>query len=706
MIFRRTKTLVILVVCAGSLLTLALSASLSRSLIENWQLSLSRDADTVTAVLEGEVEKFLFGLEGARGILVADDFKLDIERFRSYAASRGYFSHFPGALGFGFIRLVPREHLARYLKGVRRQFPDFEVHPKTTADPHMIIEFIEPLAANRPAMGLDIAFEAHRREAAMESARTGLPTLTKKISLVQAAAEHHGFLYFLPVYRTATIPATEEERLKLLVGWVYAPFVLDKLFATARARFPSDLKVEIRSQRDQVDLAMGDDIRRINWPSNSVHRDLRVSGRSWDLTVTAGQTGLIHSLLEVALVSFFGILLMIFAGVALYTGIRQKDRSLLAQKTWLDAVINSVSHSVIAVRPDGIITTFNQAAQKMLGYTPDEIVGRSTPEVIHDPEEVRARAEVLERELGQTVRPGVETFVIKALSAGSDTNEWTYIRKNGDRFPVRLTVSVVKDSAGGTIGYVGVAEDLTEQRKILRTMETQRLRMIESSKLSLLGEMAGGIAHEINSPLTVIIGHVEALAEGVGSGRYSPPVEKPAQAILNTAWRIAKIVKALRQFSRDAAHDPMTDVHLKTMVESTVDLCREKIERAGIQLKLDLDPSLRILGREVELAQVLMNLVSNSMDAVHGQDQPWIEIRAFATPHGRAKLTVTDSGSGIPKTVASKIMLPFFTTKDIGKGTGLGLSISKSIIESHYGVLLYDDSSPNTRFVIELPMSV
>lgn len=706
MIFRKTKTLVILVVLAGSILTVALSASLSRSLIENWRLTLARDADTVTAILEGEVEKFLFGLEGARGILVADDFKLDLQRFRTYAASRGYFSHFPGALGFGFIRVVPRKDLKEYLKKIRLQSPEFEIHPRTTADPHLIIEAIEPLAQNRPALGLDIAFEAHRREAAMESARKGLPVLTKKISLVQAASEHQGFLYYLPVYRSPEVPEEEAERLNKLVGWVYAPVVLDRLFAAARGRVPSDLNIRIYSERDQVELTIGDEIRPIAWPSNFTHRQLRVSGRTWDVTVTAASSGLIHSLLEVALVSFFGILLLTFSGVALYTGIKQKDRSLLAQKTWLDAVLNSVGHSVIAVRPDGVISTFNQAAQKMLGYGPEEIVGRLTPEVIHDPEEVRLRAEVLTRELGRRVEPGFETFVVKPLSSGSDTNEWTYIRKNGDRFPVRLTVTVVKDSAGQTIGYVGVAEDLTEQKEILSTMETQRLRMIESSKLSLLGEMAGGIAHEINSPLTVIIGHAEALSEGVSSGRFPAPVGKAAQSILNTAWRIAKIVKALRQFSRDATHDPMTDVPLKTLVESTLDLCREKLDRAGITLKLDLDPNLRILGREVELSQVLMNLVSNSMDAVAGQEQPWIEIRASGTPHGRAKLTVTDSGSGIPKTVATKIMLPFFTTKEIGKGTGLGLSISKSIVESHYGVLLYDDSSPHTRFVIELPMSI
>ncbi len=706
MIFERSKTLVIVVVLGGSFLTLALAMSLGQSLVENWQLTLERDADIVSAVMEAEVEKFVFGLEGARGALVAGDFRLDHKRFRAYAASRDYFSIFSGALGVGFIRQVPRSDLTRYVTEVRRHFPDFEVHPKTNADPHMVIEFVEPVTINKPAIGLDVAFEAHRREAAQESARTGRPILSKKIALVQATAEHHGFLYFLPVYSTHSIPETEEKRLEQLIGWVYAPVMLDKLFASARNRLPPQLSIHIESPTDNVNLNLGENIERKTWPRNHVERDFRVTGRSWKMTVIANHEGLIRSLLKVILVSFFGLLLMGFTGVILFLRIRQQDQSLYSQKKWLDAVLDSVAHTVIAVRPDGIISTFNRAAQKKLGYAADEIVGRHTPEIIHVPEEVRARAAVLERELGRKVDAGFEAFVAKALTVGSDTNEWMYVRKNGERFPVRLTVTVVRDGLSRIIGFVGIAEDLSEQKKMIDVIEAQKLKMIESSKLSLLGEMAGGIAHEINSPLTVIVAHAEALFEGVNAGTYPSQVEKPAKMILNTAWRIGKIVKALRQFSRDATGDPMTDLNLKSVIDSTLDLCREKLDRAKVQLRLDLDPNLRVVGREVELSQVLMNLISNSIDAVGGQPSPWIEIHAQATPHGRARLTVTDSGPGIPKAVAEKIMLPFFTTKETGKGTGLGLSISKTIVESHYGVLIYDDQAKNTRFVIELPSSV
>lgn len=129
------------------------------------------------------------------------------------------------------------------------------------------------------------------------------------------------------------------------------------------------------------------------------------------------------------------------------------------------AILDSANHSIITGRPDGIITTFNKAAERLLGYRSEEVIGIKTPEIIHDRDEVVERSRVLSEELGETVVPGFETFVTKARIKGSDENEWTYIRKDGSRFPVLLTVTAIRDQNNNITGYLGIGNDISERKQ-------------------------------------------------------------------------------------------------------------------------------------------------------------------------------------------------------------------------------------------------
>ncbi len=697
------KVIVSLLLGSAFILITVFCGYAALSIIHQADQGLDSDTSKVKFVIESEIKKYGNALQGVRGALVSSHFQLDYKTFRQYSESRDLFAAFPAAVGFGFIRSVSEKELHRYSFNEDRLNHGFQIYPQIKTDQHMIVERIEPIEKSRAALGFDISFDERRREAALYSAMSGLPVLSKKISLVQIKGTPIGFLYLLPVYKTPRTPESQLERIKNTLGWAVAPIVLEKLIQEIIPQIPAGLSVHIQAGEDQIAL-FGDTTKRIPIFEKSKLFELPTGEQNWKIYISRSTEKISHALTSLFILYAIGILIVIFVGLLAFGSVRGRDKHILEERKWLEAVINSAGHAVIVTLPNGIISTFNPSAEKMLGYAATELINKHTPSVFHDPEEVLQRARVLTHELDRKIEPGIETFTAKALISGSDVNEWTYIKKDGGRIPVRLCVTAISDAESNTIGFLGIAEDLSEIKKMTSTIELQNAKMTNSSKMSLLGEMAGGIAHEINTPLSVIIGLVELIKDDI-------PEQQPnrTEAIARllkveiTAYRIANIVKGLRLFSRNSENDPMTEVSIEDVVQATLDLCREKIIHASIELKIKTEVEVHILARPAEVSQVLMNLVSNAIDAVANLNDKWIELNCFVKSD-RLYMHVTDSGGGIPAEIVVKMMNPFFTTKEVGKGTGLGLSISSGIIESHGGTLNYDSLCAHTRFVIELPV--
>ncbi|WP_374028819.1 PAS domain-containing protein [Bdellovibrio bacteriovorus] len=250
----------------------------------------------------------------------------------------------------------------------------------------------------------------------------------------------------------------------------------------------------------------------------------------------------------------------------------------------------------------------------------------------------------------------------------------------------------------------GVAWDSTEEVMTEMQIAEAKAKMISSTKMAALGEMSGGIAHEINNPLTVIQARAFQLSQMVDANKLEPAkVKQAAESISRTADKIARIIKSLRSFAREGTYDPFEVVPVKQILEETLEFCRTRFYNHGVDVELsEIDPELEVECRLIQIEQVILNLLNNSFDAIQNLSEKWIRIEV--KEHGDSiEIAVIDSGNGIPAVIAEQIMLPFFTTKEVGKGTGLGLSISAGIIRSHKGELSLDREAPNTKFVIRLP---
>lgn len=231
-------------------------------------------------------------------------------------------------------------------------------------------------------------------------------------------------------------------------------------------------------------------------------------------------------------------------------------------------------------------------------------------------------------------------------------------------------------------------------------------KLINSAKMSALGEMAGGIAHEINTPLSAIGMRAEQIAELLDDNPLDKEtIKEMSNQIAITVQRIGKIIFGLLSFARSGEKESNSLQPVQRIIDDTLSLCAEKFKNTDIKLSVEMkSPDIAVDCHVVQASQVLLNLLNNAHDAVLAQDRDkrWIRIEVSNTEEG-AQLSVTDSGEKISPSVREKMFQPFFTTKDIGKGTGIGLSLSKGLMESQGGSLLFNDQSEQTCFVMQFP---
>lgn len=233
-----------------------------------------------------------------------------------------------------------------------------------------------------------------------------------------------------------------------------------------------------------------------------------------------------------------------------------------------------------------------------------------------------------------------------------------------------------------------------------------------SARLAELGIFAAGIAHEINNPLAIITGNSAILEkELLKLGMNSEKVTTYIQRTNNSVERIQKIISSIKLLSRDASQDEIEVHTVQQIINDTLNYCTKKLEISQTQFRFQIyPPDLKLKCRHVEISQVLLNLVNNSIDAIDGKENKWIEL-SFTQNLDQIICTFTDSGTGIPLEIQEKIFVPFYTTKPVGRGTGLGLALVQSVLRKNFATIKINNDSVHTQFVVtfenqSLPISL
>jgi signal transduction histidine kinase len=240
-----------------------------------------------------------------------------------------------------------------------------------------------------------------------------------------------------------------------------------------------------------------------------------------------------------------------------------------------------------------------------------------------------------------------------------------------------------------------------------QALEVEQARVLQSAKLASLGEMASGVAHELNTPLNAIMLNVE-ITQAMANDETTKPGDFKDYLVEvdEISQRMARIIRGMKEFSRDAANSDFETVPPRLWIEDALRLCQQRFRSSSVRIELVPNRLLSNPQRvqPTQLSQVVLNLLNNAFDAVQKYPEKWVRIET-RVHNGFFELRVEDSGSGIPEDVAVRLFQPFFTTKDYGHGTGLGLSISKGIARRHGGELFLDRDSLNTCFVLKLPLA-
>ncbi len=358
------------------------------------------------------------------------------------------------------------------------------------------------------------------------------------------------------------------------------------------------------------------------------------------------------------------------------------------QSVRLASIVEYSDDAIISKTLAGLVTSWNRGAERIFGYTAEEMIGSSIRRLIPD------------------TRPDEEDDILERVRHGESVQhfETTRVRNDGRPIEVSVTVSPMRDGSGAVIGASKVARDITDRKRLER-------QFLRAQRLESIGTLAGGIAHDLNNVLSPIMMSIELLRMGYPDEASQELID----AIELSAQHGADLVRQVLSFARGVEGNRL-EVRVQDLVRDVERTARDTFLKS-IDVRTSVPADLwRVLGDPTQLQQVLVNLCVNARDAMPNggkltvtaenvtldADDAALHLDATAGPY--VLLRVEDSGTGIASEYIERIFDPFFTTKEVGKGTGLGLSTTLAIIKSHGGfVRVYSEPGNGTKFNVYLP---
>lgn len=380
--------------------------------------------------------------------------------------------------------------------------------------------------------------------------------------------------------------------------------------------------------------------------------------------------------------------------IAIRTDITQRkaiqdslDKAMQLQK----AIFENAGVSIITTDTEGMITSFNSAAEKMLGYKAEELVSKQSPAIIHKLDEVVQRAQEFSQELGEVVEPGFKVFVVKTDHHLPNAHEWTYVRKDGSELPVYLNVTALYDVEGDISGYMGIASDVS----LFKEAEQQMLVAKEAAESSaqIKSEFLAMMSHEIRTPMNGVLGMLGLLSHS----KLDETQRHQIRVASNSANSLLGLINDILDFSKVEAGKmelELIEFNLRDELGEFIEAIAFKAQEKGLELILDTTHLTRtsVITDPGRLRQILTNLIGNAVKFTHrGEILVTVMLDEVDEHNGRLRIDVRDSGIGIAADKIGNLFQSFSqadnsTTRKYG-GTGLGLAIVKKLCELMDGTI-------------------
>ncbi|WP_421854228.1 CHASE domain-containing protein [Marinomonas sp.] len=500
---------VMITLLTGTLITCVIAYNVQNSNEERINQAAYDTSVMLKQEVASRIELYQYGLRGARGaVLTAGENTITRDIFEQYSRSRDVDNEFAGARGFGFIRRVPQSDVDTFTSMARQDgWPSFSIKMlNPNFNEHYVIQYIEPVERNRQAVGLDIASEKNRREAAASSLYKGEVRLTGPITLVQATGKpQQSFLILMPIYRGGSTPSTQQERIEKGFGWSYAPLLMEEVLAGLNYdpnKFYYEL-FDITDLDDQILFYNSGEIENASY--EQVETSL-VYGRHWQsrLHVSPAFIADLH-LPDPFVFLVVGCLISLLSAVVV-GGVRinmARQREVMAYQSRITALVESSADGIISKNLDGVILSWNKSAESIFGYAKEEVIGRKVLDLL-----VPSSLKNEDKAIFSSVKEKKESISI-------ETRRMT---KAGTEVPVSLTFSPIFNNDNGIIGVSQSVHDISERKKAEakirelnanlesqvkeRTAELRELNLLLSEVLNASSEVSI-IATDMNGVITL-----------------------------------------------------------------------------------------------------------------------------------------------------------------------------------------------------------
>jgi two-component system NtrC family sensor kinase len=384
-----------------------------------------------------------------------------------------------------------------------------------------------------------------------------------------------------------------------------------------------------------------------------------------------------------------GNILYIMESLRDVTRIKTLERTLEETREFLEKVIQSSASAIVAADLEGNILIMNHAAEALFGFSLSEMKGKKNVVDLYPP----GKAKELMREMRNGKR---------GTKGKLPPTKVSILNVKGEVIPAEVTASIIYEE-GKEVATMGIYNDLRERLAVEKALRETQAQLAQSEKMASLGQLAAGVAHEVNNPLTGILLYASMALEKIDK---EDPLREHLAYVVEDVNRCKGIVKNLLAYSRRSTTTKEI-IPLNDLVHQSLNLIRDQKLFGNIVVTKELSEDIMLIHADRnQLAQVLINLIMNACAAMNGEGV--LTFRTYRDkPNKTAYLEVADNGCGIAEENLPKIFDPFFTTKEPGKGTGLGLSTSLGIVQECGGRLsVKETSAQGTTFLVDLPLFV
>ena len=699
-------------------------------------------SEKIVTQLVTQLHKHEEVLKGGAGLFkISDD--VTRKQWREYVSVQQFNHILSGILGIGYAVCLTPEEKTPHIHKIRSQgFPEYRITPEGERPVYIPVTYLEPLnASNLLAIGFDMYSESNRLAAMNQAKNSGEASLATGVILLQETEtiKPYGLLMYLPVYKQGFPTVTREQRRSAIKGFIYSPIRLKEFVYGTLGKLPTDIAFEIfdgtTTQSEKLrfsSLVHEKTLLPASYrPSLASSRTIELYGRTWTFVFKSLPSfdRAFNKITSYAILITGILISLLLSGIAYMlqtTSVKAQElaqgmtQELRESEEKLRLILHTVGEAIYGIDMAGRCTFANPTCLRLLGYQAEEILGKQMHKLVH-----HSHAD-------GTPYPGHECLIFNTLitNIGCHVDREVYWRGDGTNFPVEYW-SIPQEKDGEVVGAVVTFLDITDRINKEAAQRKQETILIQKEKMASLGQLAAGVAHEINNPMGFVAINLSVMSQyfdriicydrticeqfgalpkatrdSIEASRASLDLNyilTDGVDLLNASRRgverVKKIVGDLKTFARNKPEDnELTD--LNSCMESALTIVYNELKYVATINKKYGSPQ-KFLCNPDQMSQVFLNLLVN---AAHAIVPPGEIVLSSWHDDTYVYAAISDTGTGIPEAIRDRLFEPFFTTKEVGKGTGLGLSVSYEIIKKHNGTIQVDSQiGVGTTFTVILP---